>query len=628
MKAHTNIIVEAGQSFDKVLKAGDDTEKLIEVIRSTAQEWLDALGLPTEVVVTMKHVDQPSGPQFVDFAVMLNGVRCAFSRRQLVQVYESLGLDLHDHSSVVCASKDLLARAGGDKDGSQGMVFSFLAELVLEALKSSAEHLITLDITEALLNQVTEWSPSASADIKWLDRSFVMEVLRRLITVHVGAKRFEESVLFVAQRAVEGYSPAEVAERLIDEIRPKSVAIHVGLGLASELLNDDSEEGRSYPASELTPELGNRLGTMYDNLFSELGVWLPSITLVADPKLNDTQCRFRLHERLTPTLRVLKEDELLVNEVPAQLKQMGIHDARPVANPVNGKPCSIISRSQQDQVAAGLTMWDRFGYFELLLSNELRSAASTLLALSDVEYLLGELYSTLPELVAATLHRYSPLQVAQVLRWLLRDGVSIRNLRGVLGLMLDFSYTTGIRSPGAGWRGRKRNVNVGDTDFTGELYFTRDDPYVAQFDISGMQVFAEPAPDWIDSGRIHAEFVKCGLREQITYKVAPVRDAAIKCYLMDASIEMRLQSSIGTAKADNSPFSQEELTQILKGMAQEFAPRLDASILFLATTPDVALLVQDMIGKDFPEVRVLHRQLIEESANVQQIATVPRVVLD
>lgn len=34
---------------------------------------------------------------------------------------------------------------------------------------------------------------------------------------------------------------------------------------------------------------------------------------------------------------------------------------------------------------------------------------------------------------------------------------------------------------------------VGDAEFTGDPYFTADDPYVPQFDMDGMQLFAEPA---------------------------------------------------------------------------------------------------------------------------------------
>jgi type III secretory pathway component EscV len=329
-----------------------------------------------------------------------------------------------------------------------------------------------------------------------------------------------------------------------------------------------------------------------------------------------------LHQRLTPVLCGLAEDELLVNETPERLLEGAIPNGRPRANPANGNPCAVISRGYEQQLRSEYTMWDQFGYIVLLLSAELRLAASTLLSLNDVKELLGKLHDAFPTLIAATLHQYSPLEVTQVLRWLLRDGVSIRDLRSVLEFMLDFSYTTGVRSPTAGWAGREPYVYVGDTEFTGEPYFTADNPYVPQFDMESMQLCAEPTPEWMANGRIHAEFVKCGMRQYVTYKVRRGQNTII-CYLVDADIEKRLLDFCATPEAGTPPFGDRELSEILEGMGEGFEESYGTPVLFLATTPDVALLVQDLIGQDFPEVIVLHRQLVEESANVQPIATVP-----
>lgn len=97
----------------------------------------------------------------------------------------------------------------------------------------------------------------------------------------------------------------------------------------------------------------------------------------------------------------------------------------------------------------------------------------------------------------------------------------------------------------------------------------------------------------------------------------------IICYLLDADVEKRLLAFRAAPEADNPPFSEREVAEILKGMGEGFVESYGTPVLFLATTPDVALLVQDVIDKDFPEVNVLHRQSIEESANVQPIARVP-----
>jgi len=437
----------------------------------------------------------------------------------------------------------------------------------------------------------------------------------------VGVQDAAAFVLSLFRGQAQGLTTGDLAEGFVNQWRADTIEIHLDPALAKTLLKTDPVPGTAYPAAQLAHEPANMLAQMCDELFYELGLLFPKINLVAEPKLSVNCCRFRLYQRLSPVLRGIGGDELLVDETPERLTAAGIAwRVRP--HPVYGNPCAVVSRRSQHQLPAELTTWDQFKYIVLLLSSEIRFAASTLLSLDSVEELLGKLKSAFPALVAATLEQYRPREVAQVLRWLLHDAVSIRDLCGVLELMLNFSYTTGVRSPTAGWEGRGSYVYVGDAEFTGEPYFTDDHPYVAQFDMDTMQLFSEPAAEWIANGRIHAEFVKCGMRQYLSHKVSRGQNTII-CYLVDPDIEMRLLTFRAAPEATNPPFSERELTEILKSMAEEFVESYRTPVLFLATTPDVALLLQDMVGEDFPEVIILHRQLVEESANVQPIARVP-----
>jgi type III secretory pathway component EscV len=623
LRAQTNIIVEIGSAVGVLTKTTDGGTDLAERIRATTQDWLDALSLPVDANVRLTQVNQPRGPQFIDIAVILNGVRCGFSKRQLAQAYESsTRREVADHAAGVKAARELLAEAAAKKDKSLAMGQALLAELVLEAVKTSAERLITLKVTEALLARARAASTASRPAVKELDRGLATEVLRRLTSVHVAvqdAPAFARSV-FAGQS--DGLTATDIAEQFFDLWRARTIEIHVDLSLAKKILRDDPVVGTAYPAAELALEPANLLALMCDGLFYELGVWFAQISIVPDAALSVNCCRFRLNQRLTPVLHSVAEDELLVNDTAERLTAEGIPDARPRANPANGNLGAIISRRFKRRLPPEHDSWDQFEYIVLLLSTELRLAASTLLSLDDVKDLLGKLNSAFPALVVATLHQYSLLDVAQVLRWLLRDGVSIRDLRSVLELMLDFSYTTGVRSPTAGWGGREPYVFVGAEEFTGEPYFTDDSPYVPQFDMNSMQLYAEPAPEWIANGRILAEFVKCGMRQYLTHKMSRGQNTII-CYLVDAEIEKRLLAFRAAPEANSPPFSEWELADMLKGIGESFVESYVTPVLFLATTPDIALLVQDMIGQDFPEVTVLHRQSVAESANVQPIATVP-----
>lgn len=624
MRARSHITVGLGPAAAGALakSAGSSGMNLEEQIRSMMQDWLDAMSLPVDAEVKLEDAP-PRGPQFIDVAVMMNGVRCGFSKRQLARAFESsTRRELVDNTAGVKASRELLGEAAASKSESLVPAQTFLTELVVEAVKTSADLVITPEVTEALLTRAREESPAARSAVKGLDWKLAAEVLRRITSVHVAVEDATDFARSVFAGQAEGLTAGDMAERFIDLWRARAIEIHVDPALAKKLLKDDPVAGKAYPAAELAQEPANMLGMMCDGLFYELGVWFARICLVADPELPAECCRFRLHQRLTPVLRGLGEDELLVNGTPERLRLEGIPNGRPRANPANGDPCTVISRGYQHQLRPEYTTLDQFGYIVLLLSTELRFSASSLLSLGDVEDLLAKLNTAFPALVAATFHQYSPLEVAQVLRWLLRQGVTIRDLRRVLELMLDFSYTTGVRSPTAGWAGREPYAYVGDAEFTGDPYFTEEDPYVARFDLEGIQLFGEPAPEWISSGRMLAEFVKCGMREYVTHKVSRGQNTII-CYLLDAGIEKRLLAYCAAPETGNRPFSEQEVAEILTGMGEELIETYGTPVLFLATTPDVALLVQDMIEKDFPEVIVLHRQSVEESANVQPIARVP-----
>jgi type III secretory pathway component EscV len=597
---------------------------VVELVRLAVQDWLDTMRLPVDANVEFRQVQSVRGPRFVGVAVILNDVRCGFSKRQLNQVYESsLRLAPPDVAASLKSAQEVLsAAAAAENDENLDHAHALLIELVIEAVKNSSERVITAEVTEALLDQTRDENPALGREIKGLARSFVTDVLCRLTKVHISVQDAVEFVQHLVQGRAEGFTASEVAERLIDRWRPRAVEIHVDPGLAAKLLKDDAIPGMPYPPTILAPEPADLFGMMYDGLFYELGVLLPSINVVVEQELPRGFCRFRLHERLTPMLRCLAENELLVNDTPERLKLNGIPDAKPQPNPANGNACAVISKNHEPKLPPGLTTWNQLGYIVLLLSSELRSSVPDLLSLNDVEELLGKLNDSFPALITATLNQYSQSEVAHVLRCLLRDGFSVRNLRSVLEAMLDFSYIPGVRSPTGGWGGREPYVYVGDAEFTGEPYFTEKEPYIARFDIGSMQLFAEPAPEWIANGRIHAEFVKCGLRQEVTHKVTRGQ-STIVCYLLDPDIEIRLQSPI--VVPGKFPFSEEEVTQVLRGMNEEFMEGYGPLVLFLATTPDVALLVQDMIRPDFPEVYVLHRQLVEESANVQPVARVTAI---
>jgi hypothetical protein len=151
---------------------------LVEQIRAATQDWLDALRLPVDAGVELAHVDQVSGPRFIDVAVIVNGVRCGFSKRQLALAYESsTRREVADPAAGVNAARALLAEAAANTGESLALAQTFLAELVVEVVKSAAERVITPEVTQAVLARARQESAAVRPAVKRLDQSLATEVL-------------------------------------------------------------------------------------------------------------------------------------------------------------------------------------------------------------------------------------------------------------------------------------------------------------------------------------------------------------------------------------------------------------------------------------------------------------------
>ena len=192
--------------------------------------------------------------------------------------------------------------------------------------------------------------------------------------------------------------------------------------------------------------------------------------------------------------------------------------------------------------------------------------------------------------------------------------------------LLDFRYTTGFRTPTSGSGGLEPYVYVGDAELREEPYYTADDPYRPHFDLSPFQLAIEPPASWLANGRIHAEFLKCALRTFITHRIARGHATIIVC-LLEGELEVELRNRFAeTRGADVAALlPPERLDDLLRATAAELESGISSSydpLILIAGTPDVALALHDLICGDFPEVRVIHTQMVTPNANIQPIARI------
>jgi flagellar biosynthesis component FlhA len=342
-------------------------------------------------------------------------------------------------------------------------------------------------------------------------------------------------------------------ERLIAELAARTVDLVVDPAYLRALTTED-------------PDLDSgRITAVRDELFMDLGLLLPDCHVRFDPSLRPGGFAFRFHGVRTIPRIGLSPETVLVNDTPERLRLMNV-EAEPTVDPATGRPAAIVARDRGELLeAAGLTTWDALGYLLLTFKAALQQNAHVLMTADLASRMVKNLGSAFP---ALTSHDYvAPEVLAPILRELLLDGVSIRNLRLIMELLLR--YETALE-----------DVHKGD----------------------------------------RVTFVRAGLSAQIAFKAAR-NTATIVAYLIDPALEDALIEQHRKATDDASD----------DAPAERLCAALQAELAYLPSTAQVpVVLTRDEVRRplraalryQFPQITVLGYGDLPSQYNVQPVARI------
>jgi type III secretory pathway component EscV/tetratricopeptide (TPR) repeat protein len=335
----------------------------------------------------------------------------------------------------------------------------------------------------------------------------------------------------------------------------------------------------------------NTFSLLQDGLFYELGIVLPEVNAKIDTNLKPNQFRFRLNGIESPVIEGLASDEFLVNDTADRLALLQI-TARAAVNPANGTECAIV-REEKGSLEicrqAGLTIWGPDGFLVLYLATAIRKNAATFQNILATEHMLDSLRGAFPNLVDTAMKRFSTEHLCLVLRDLLDEEISIRDMRSVLESMLSINGTTDVDQ-------NRYIVFAPRTDNLCPVTGTEgvDDLSVAD----------------------HSNFVRTSLKRYISHKYTRGSNTLV-VYLIDRAIEERL-SNVG-----NQPMTNEEITGLIKAVRNEIGSLPStAQNPVLLTTMDIRKTLKKLVQRDFPNLTVLSYQELSPDLNIQPIARI------
>jgi type III secretion protein V len=333
------------------------------------------------------------------------------------------------------------------------------------------------------------------------------------------------------------------------------IAIDLDPALSAALLVD-GRGGRIL--AELVPALRERL-------FSELGIPLPAVRLRRDaPGLGPGGYALRLKEV------VMARGEVVIGggfafDPPERLAALGL-TAHPATAP-DGTPAAWIAPAELASArAAGVATLAPEEAIIAHLLHLLRRYGHEFVGIQEAQTLLDGLERTHPALVREVVPKLvSPVVLADVLRRLAEEGISLRPLREILGAL------------------------------------------------------AEWAPSERDPVAL-TEHVRAALRRQITARYAGP-SGAVAVVLLDPMIEETIRESVHKTPTGSYLALEPALSRdILAAVARALPPDDQSSVLL--TTADIRRFVRRLVETEHPHVAVLSYQELAPETQLQPLGRV------
>jgi type III secretion protein V len=355
-----------------------------------------------------------------------------------------------------------------------------------------------------------------------------------------------------AQRMQEGQS-----QQMLPVVTP--IALEVAADLIP--LVEDTGEGSKF--------LGEMIPMMRDGLFYELGVRFPGIRVRGNETDMPPGSYLIMINEIPLVMGTVSQEKVLVNDTVERLRLLNI-EGEPATNPANGNECAWIDVQYQEVAEqAGLTTWDAAGYIVLHLSSVLRKNGAEFVGIQETMNMLEQLEQAFPALVKETVPKVvSPFQLTDILRRLIEEEISIRDLRSILQALAEW--------------GQVEHDTV-----------------------------------------MLTEYVRAALKRYISHKYTRGQNTLI-VYLLDPQIEETVRSSIQHTSSGSYLALEPEITQeILSAVRTEVGslpPTAQNPVIL--TTMEIRRYFRKLVELEFPHLAVLSYQELSPDMNIQPIARI------
>ena len=350
----------------------------------------------------------------------------------------------------------------------------------------------------------------------------------------------------------------------------KVMTVHLGGSLYDSLFASDSGgDGPPAPLREM-------MSLLRDGLFYELGMVFPDLEFEFAEDLGDRQFRGLFNMIRGPVHEGLPHGTILVNDTVERLALFNV-TATSAVNPAFGQPAAIANAGEKDVLEReGSTTWDAAGHVVLTMSKDLRRHASMFMTVAQAESMLVRLDEAFPMPVFNALERYSLTDIRDLLKALVAENISVRDLRGILEALLEINGTMA--------------AELADT-----VVITA--PHVH------LCVSAAGTPTGIE----RADYVRSVLRWQLMKQFEDRGGTKLVAFRLSPGIESRL------ARSAQERWSADEHQRLVAALAAELrTTHQPGRRSVIVTTAGLRRTVRELIDLEFPDVDVVTHETLAD----------------
>lgn len=453
-----------------------------------------------------------------------------------------------------------------------------MARLLMASIYQNRDLWLTPALSAKILD---EWLPrahesTAPAEISGEEfHRLLLELIRRNF-------RIERSKSAIAMPS-STRSPENILEDSISGAN--ALTLYLSREQAAIPSFNTNSDARPGPDGESIVDL---IRLMQEGLFYELGLVLPNMSVEIDDSLQADEFQLQINDLRLPPFSGLTPDQTLVNDTAERLALLNLK-AEKAINPANGIECALVRGTEAADLCrqSGLTTWGTAGFVILKLSREIRNNAGALLTQELVEFMADQLSNVYPALKNAIQTRFNTVKLAAILRGLLDEEISVRDLRGILEGLLAINGTT-------------------TEDLSKHIVFLPYTLNLCQL-VTGAQSSTPSAEDY-------SNYVRTFMKKYISHKYTR-GNSTLPVYLIDPEIEARLN------RMEVQPLNNEERDKLIDSVLKEVQPSPTATPVIL-TSMEIRRLLRKLLEREFPWLAVLSYQELSPELNIQPLARI------